>query len=166
MQPRRRSDPAKPGISRFSSVKLMLPRLESNDKAGVTNEIADKMMTEGFIDEGSRLKDAALQREAILSTAVDHGLAFPHVRGVEGGGLTLALGISKNGVHFGSPDKKLTHIFFFIVIPTAASVFYLRLLAGLTETFMNAEARKAIMIPKEPESLWAAFVKLTRSTVR
>ena len=165
-QPRRRSDPVKAGISRFSSTTLMIPRLKSTDKAGIISEMSEKMMKEGFIDDGSRLKDAALQREAIISTAVDHGLALPHVRGVEGGGLTLALGISKKGVHFDSPNKKLTHIFFFMTIPTAASGFYLRLLAGLTETFMNAEARKAITVPKEPEKLWAALVKLTRKTIR
>lgn len=163
---RRRSDPIKPGISRFSSQTLMIPNLESRDKEGVIRELAYKMEAEGFVDKADKLVEAALRREATLSTAVDHSLAFPHVRGVEGGGLTLALGISRKGIKFNEPGKSLTHIIFFIVIPIAASAFYLKLLSGLTQTFMKAEARKEIMSTREPEKLWKALIKVTRATIK
>jgi hypothetical protein len=39
------------------------------------------------------------------------------VRDVEGGGLTLALGLKERGMDFGSPDEKLMKIIFLIVIP-------------------------------------------------
>ena len=64
--------------------------------------------------ERSDLIEEALRREAILSTAVDHGLAFPHVRGVEGGGLALALGVSEKGIDFGGLAKSKTRLVFFI----------------------------------------------------
>ena len=41
-----------------------------------------------------------------MSTAVDNAIAFPHVRGVEGGALNLALGVSKKGIKFGGPGGK------------------------------------------------------------
>ena len=159
-------EPIKPGISRFSSHSLMIPRIESEDKEGTIRELAYKMEAEGFVDRADKLVESALRRESIHSTAVDHGLAFPHVRNVEGGGLTLALGISKKGIDFHSIDNTLTKIFFFIVIPTAASAFYLKLLAGLTETFMKAEARKAIMAEKDSEKMWKTLIKITRSTIK
>lgn len=162
----RRTEPRRVGISRFSSHTLMIPRLKSTDAEGVIPELAYKMEYEGFVDKADKLVELALRREAILNTAVDHSLAFPHVRGVEGGGLTLALGLSRKGVKFGGPGKTLTHIFFFIVIPTAASAFYLKLLAGLTETFMKAEARKTILAEKDPEKLWKALTKITRATIK
>jgi mannitol/fructose-specific phosphotransferase system IIA component (Ntr-type) len=108
----------------------------------------------------------ALQREAIVSTAVDHGLAFPHVRGVEGGGLTLACGLSRKGIPFGEEDKKPTKILFFMVIPTAASAFYLKLLAGLAESFTDAENRKAVLAAKDQDELWKALSKVTRATIK
>ncbi|MFC1497740.1 PTS sugar transporter subunit IIA [Verrucomicrobiota bacterium] len=162
----RRSEPRKPGISRFSSQLLMVPKLESTDKEGVINELAYKMEAEGFVNKAEKLVEAALRRETILSTAVDHGLAFPHARGVEGGGLTLTLGISKKGIDFDSPDKVLTKLVFFMVIPTAASAFYLKLLAGLTETFMKADARKAIITAKDQEKLWKTLIKVTRAAIK
>jgi mannitol/fructose-specific phosphotransferase system IIA component (Ntr-type) len=162
----RRSDPRKVGISRFSSHTLMIPALESTDKEGVIGELAYKMEAEGFIDKGDRLLEAALRREAILCTAVDHGLAFPHARGVEGGGLTLALGISRKGIDFNGTGKGLSKIIFFLAIPTAASAFYLKLLSGLTETFMKADARKMLMAEKDPDKLWKALARVTRATIK
>ena len=41
-----------------------------------------------------------------------------------------------------------------IFIPTAANAFYLKLLAGLTETFMEAQAREKLLAEKEPNKLW------------
>jgi mannitol/fructose-specific phosphotransferase system IIA component (Ntr-type) len=162
----RRTGPRKVGISRFSSHTLMIPRLESGDKEGVIRELAYKMEAEGFVDRGDKLVEMSLEREAIVSTEVDHGLAFPHARGVEGGGLTLALGLSKKGVKFSRSAKSLTRIVFFMAIPLAASAFYLKLLAGLAETFMNTSARKELLAAKDPEKLWKALTKTTRATIK
>lgn len=162
----RRTAPRKVGIARFSSQALMVPQLEASDREGVIRELAQKMEVEGFVENAGGLIEAALRREAIVSTAFDHGLAFPHARGVEGGGLTLALGLSRKGLHFGGEDAPLSHIVFFMVIPTAASAFYLKLLAGLTETFMKTDARKAILAEKEPQGLWKALTKVTRAAIK
>ncbi|MCK5850133.1 MAG: PTS sugar transporter subunit IIA [Kiritimatiellae bacterium] len=162
----RRTAPRKVGISRFSSNTIMIPKLESTNRDGVITELATKMEEEGFVSKADKLIESSLRREAIVSTAVAHGVAFPHVRGVEGGGLSLALGISKKGIKFGGPDQKLTKIIFFLVIPTAAAAFYLKLLAGLAETFSKTDNRKIIMACKTPEELWKALVKTTRSAIK
>ncbi|MBM4142574.1 MAG: hypothetical protein FJ225_03125 [Lentisphaerae bacterium] len=162
----RRTAPRKVGISRFSSHSLMIPDLSAADREGVVAELAGKLAAEGFVDRADVLAEAALRRESIISTATDRGLAFPHVRGVEGGGLALALGVSRAGVKFGAPGDKLTRMFFFMVIPTAASAFYLKLLSGLTTSFMEADARKELLAAKDPEELWKALCKLTRSAIR
>lgn len=160
-----RTEPRKVGISRFSSHTLMIPRLESTDKEGAINELGLRMEHEGFVDNGAKLVEESLRREAILNTAVDHGIAFPHVRGVEGGGLALALGLSPKGIDFGSPKGK-TKIIFFLAIPTAAAAFYLKLLAGLTETFRDPDARKSIAAESDPDRLWKALCKVTRTTIK
>lgn len=161
----RRTDPQRVGIDRFSSAELMIPRLAATSKDAAVREIADKMEKEGFVEKAEKLIEAALKREAILGTAVDHGLAFPHVRGVEGGGLTLALGISEKGIPFNSDPKHLTHIMFFMVIPTAATAFYLKLIAGLAETFMPSDARSALLAEEDPLKLWKVLKKLTRRSI-
>ena len=164
-QTRRRTAPTKVGISRFSSQSLMIPKMKAKDKNGAIKELAMQMAEAGFVDNGKHLTEEALKREAILSTAVEHGMAFPHVRDVEGGGLALALGTT-SGIDFGGSAKGKTHIIFFMSIPVAASAFYLKLLAGLTETFMKADARQLIRAAKDPQTLWKSLTKVTRTTIK
>jgi len=155
----------KMGIERFTSPELMIPGLSANSRDDAIAEITHLMEEKGFVDNGQLLLEEALKREAIVSTAVGKGLAFPHVRGVEGGGLTLALGTNKKGIKFGGPSRTLTRIIFFMVIPTAASAFYLKLLSGLTEAFREEDARDKLLKAPTPEALWTALLKTTKSTI-
>lgn len=164
-QRRKRGEPAQVGMARFSAPTLMVPHLAATDRDEAIAELCGKMGVEGFVDNAARLTEEALRREAIASTAVDHGLAFPHVRGVEGGGLTLALGLSRKGIRFTPGAKNLTRVVFLMVIPTAASAFYLKLLAGLTQTFREDDARDGLFKADTPEELWKALSKATRTTV-
>jgi mannitol/fructose-specific phosphotransferase system IIA component (Ntr-type) len=157
----------KPGISRFSSENLMVTNLDAKSGEDAIKELATLMEKEGFVDRSDFLIEEALRREAICSTAVDLGLAFPHVRGVEGGGLTLAVGLSEKGFIFdGAKDGELTHTVFFLVIPTAASAFYLKLLAGLTETFTDEAARAALAGVKDQADMWKTLLKVTRKAIK
>ena len=164
-QRRKRGEPAQVGLARFSAPALMMPNLAATDRDEVIAEMCGKLGTEGFVDHAARLAEEALKREAIASTAVEFGLAFPHVRGVEGGGLSMALGLSRKGIRYGGTGKTLTKIVFLMVIPTAASAFYLRLLSGLIQTFREEDARDSLFKAETPEDLWKVLNKATRLTI-
>ncbi|MCX7886883.1 MAG: PTS sugar transporter subunit IIA [Verrucomicrobiae bacterium] len=153
------------GIARFSSVRLMVPKLAATTREEAIAELAQTLAREGYVENADVVTDLALKREAIIGTAVEHGLAFPHVRDVEGGGLTFALGLKERGLDFGAPDGKLTKIIFLIVIPAPATAFYLRLLAGLVKTFSETEARRALLECDTPAQMWKTLTRLTRSTI-
>ena len=161
-----RSRGLKAGIERFSSVELMMPHAKFKTRDEALEAICAQLEEKSFVDDGGKLYEEALLREAIVSTAVGHGMAFPHVRCVEGGGLTLALATCKKGVKFDGPGKTLTRLIFFMVIPTAASAFYLKLLSGLTQVFQNEENRKKLLEAADPEELWKALIKTTKSTIQ
>lgn len=162
----RRSDQPKIGVERFSSETLMIPDLKGKTRDAVLAELCQKLKGEGYVSDDKELLPLALEREAIISTAVEGGLAFPHVRGVEGGGLTMAVGISRDGVKFDESGDGLTHIFFFVVIPTAASAFYLKLLSGLSQVFQKEENRAKLLAATTAEDLWQALIKTTRLTIQ
>ena len=162
----RRSDPPKIGIERFSAEALMVPALKGTDRDAILAELCQKLAAEGFVDDAGKLLESALKREAIISTAVENGLAFPHVRCVEGGALTLALGIAPKAIKFDPAGKASTRIVFFMVIPTAASAFYLKLLSGLSQVFQKAENREKLLEADSPEKLWKALMKTTRLVIQ
>lgn len=160
-----RGEPPRNGIGRFSAEELMICDLKGMTTEAVICEMAATMAKSGFVSNPDALVTAALERESVLSTAMDDGLAFPHVRGVEGGGLTLALGVSKKGFEFDSAGTKV-HFVFFSVIPVAVSAFYLRLMSGLSEAFAKPENRELLMNASTSADLWKALVKATRHTVK
>lgn len=160
-----RTEPRKSGISRFSAESLMVSSLNATTAAGAIEELAKVMEEKCFVSGSDKLIQSAMEREAVLSTAMENGLAFPHVRGVEGGGLTLALGISKNGIQWDDSGSDI-RIVFFITIPTAVSAFYLRLMSGLTETFLKEQNRQALLEAETPTQLWKALTKATRYSIK
>ncbi len=165
-RPKLSSGERKTGVARFSSASLMVPNLKAKTAREAIAELSAAMQSAGLVDDASKLVNDAINREATLSTAVGHGLAFPHVRGVEGGGLTLVLGTSKQGVKWTDTEDEPAQFVFFATIPTAVSAFYLKLISGLVETFTKDVHRKAVLAAEDPESLWKALVKATRYTIK
>ena len=150
------------GILRFSAEELMVVDLDNSSREAAIAQLVKAMESNHFISNADSLVAAAMDREAVLSTAMDD-VAFPHVRGVEGGGLTLAFGISKEGIDWGG---ETVHLVFLSAIPVAVSAFYLRLMAGLAQVFSKKENRDAALDAPDASSLWKMLVKATRHTVK
>ena len=155
-------DEPKTGISRFSAEELMIVDLGAVSREDAIAALAKAMEDNHFISNADSLIAAAMDREAVLSTAMDD-VAFPHVRGVEGGGLTLAMGVSKEGVDWAG---ETVHLVFLSAIPVAVSAFYLRLMAGLAQAFSKKDVRAAAVASKDASALWKTLVKATRHTVK
>lgn len=156
-------DAPKTGISRFSAEELMLADLDSDTAEGAITALAKLMEENKFISNADSLVTAAMNREGVLSTAIGGSLAFPHVRGVEGGGLTLAMGVSKKGIDWAGEK---VHVVFLSAIPVAVSAFYLRLMSGIIQSFSKKDNLTSALNAKDPASLWKTLVKATRHTVK
>ena len=156
-------DNPKTGISRFSAEELMVADMSAATREDAIAQLAEAMEQHGFISSAENLIAAALEREGVLSTAIEGGIAFPHVRGVEGGGLTLAMGVSRKGIDW---DGEKVNIIFLSAIPVAVSAFYLRLMAGLSQSFAKDANRKAVIEAKDSATLWKVLQKATRTAVK
>ncbi|MBO7482830.1 MAG: PTS sugar transporter subunit IIA [Kiritimatiellae bacterium] len=156
-------DDPKTGISRFSAEELMVPELKAETQADAIAELAYAMESNKFIANADSLVSAAMDREGVLSTAMGNGIAFPHVRGVEGGGLTLAIGVSKKGIDW---EGEKVNMVILSAIPVAVSAFYLRLMAGLSQVFSKKENLDAIVSSGDKASMWKTLVKVTRHAVK
>ena len=143
----------------------MVCDLKGETTEAVIRELAEAMAENNFVSNADALVSAAMDREIVLSTAMGDGLAFPHVRGVEGGGLTLALGVSRKGFIYDDEGTRVNFVFF-SAIPVAVSAFYLRLIGALSEAFSKKENRDLLLAAKTPAELWKALMKATRYSVR
>lgn len=150
-------------LSRFSSSKLMIPQLAASSSQAAMEELAARLAREKIVAEPQTVVRAALERERILTTAVGHGLAFPHMRGVEEGVLTFACGLSPAGIVWGN---ERVHLVFFTVLPVVASPFYLKLLSAFANTFENGEKLPFLLAATDAKTLWKELNKATRVAIK
>ena len=157
-----RDDP-KTGIARFSSEGLMVVDLDGKTREEAIEALAASMETSGYIANADSLVSAAIERENVLSTHMGEWMAFPHVRGVEGGCMTLAMGVSRKGIDW---DGEKANIVFLSAIPVAVSDFYIRLMSALSQAFSKPANRDAALAAKTPAALWSVLCKATRTLVK
>ncbi len=158
-------DDVRTGVSRFSAEELMIPALEARTREDAIAMLSAALEKGHYISSAEALTRAALEREAILTTAMEgSALAFPHVRGVEGGGLTFAVGVCKEPIDWDGKNK--VQVVVLSAIPVAVSAFYLRLLADMVSAFKKGDALEAMREAQTPAALWRVLVKQTRSFVK
>jgi len=150
-------------LSRFSTVKLMVPALKATTPEEAMRELCAVLAKEAVIGDAEAVVKAAMEREQILTTAVGNGLAFPHMRGVEEGVLTFAAGVSPGGIEWGG---ERVHLVFFTTLPVIASPFYLKLMAALAKTFEDGEKLPFVLAAQDAKTLWKELNKATRVEVK
>jgi len=150
-------------LSRFSTAKLMVPALKAATREEAIAELVAVLAKEKVLVDPEKVVAAALAREHILTTAVGHGLAFPHMRGVEEGMLTFAAGISPTGIDWAGEK---VHLVIFTALPIIASPFYLKLISALAQSFMDDEKLPFVMAATDAKSLWRELNKATRVAVK
>ena len=153
------------GIARFSSEALMVPNLAAKTAAVAITELADRLVKNGYVMNGDELVRLALERESVLSTRMDGSAAVPHVRGVEGGSLVFALGVSPNGIVWDDTKEKVNFVVL-SAIPSAGSAFFLKLMSDLMAVFRRKSGRAALLAAEDSATLWKALSRATSRMIR
>ena len=148
------------GVARFSSTTLMFPSIKSATHFDAIKEVGNLIGESGFVKSGEEFSNALVEREALCSTAVGSGIAFPHVRGIQACGLTLAMAMAPDGIDFG--DGEMVNIMLVSAVPTQTSVFYMELVSKLVRYFSKKENVEKVMACKTPEEMWKIFVTIGR----
>ena len=146
------------GVARFSAQELMIPTLQSNSHEGALQEIAKICTKHKFVEDEEVFAETVLNREAMSSTAVGSGIAFPHARGIKACGLTLAVALSKDGIDFGGDEK--VNLIFMSAVPLQTSIFYLELVSKLARYYGKIKNVEKMLECTTPEEMWKLFVKV------
>ena len=133
--------------------------LKGETKEEILNELIDLLSDRGKLkDRDAVLKDL-LEREKIMNTGMEHGIALPHAKTDGVDDLIVAVGIKKEGVDFGSLDGEKSRIFIMMISPKKASVPYLEFLAAIGAVLNDKTTRKAVL--EAPSSKIAAVLLRT-----
>ena len=152
------------GLSRFSCEALMIPKLTAKTPQEAIGILAQALASNGYVTNGDELARLALERESLLSTRMGDGTAVPHVRGVEGGSLAFALGVSKKGIVWDDTGERVNFVVL-SAIPSAGSAFFLKLMTDLMGAFRRKASRAALLDAADPAALWQQLDRATRRVI-
>jgi mannitol/fructose-specific phosphotransferase system IIA component (Ntr-type) len=118
-------------LADFTGPGLIIPRLRGPDVAGVIQELSQVLQREGRVPDLLPFYHAALNREFLVSTDMEAGMAFPHARLPGLKELSFAFGRSDVPLHWGARSTRTVQMVFLLAVPATDSTRYLLLISGL-----------------------------------
>jgi nitrogen PTS system EIIA component len=104
-----------PFLSDMLQVEAISLALPARTKNSVLKELVALAQETGLLYDGEALLEALTKREELCSTGMDGGIAIPHPRRPLPYAVAepiLVIGLTGQGIGFGSPDGGLTDLFF------------------------------------------------------
>ncbi|HDQ45253.1 MAG TPA: PTS sugar transporter subunit IIA [bacterium] len=139
-------------ISDLLNDAMITVSFEDTTKENVIRTLIDLASGSGRIQDKETALKAVMERERLMSTGLEKGVAVPHAKTGTVKDLVLTLGISREGVDFASADGKPSHLFFLLLAPVAAAAPNIQALAQIARLTGNpefCEMLKKAQSPKE-----------------
>jgi Kef-type K+ transport system membrane component KefB/mannitol/fructose-specific phosphotransferase system IIA component (Ntr-type) len=131
--------------------------LKGGTKEEIITEMVDILAAQGrLLDRDLTLKDV-LEREKIMSTGMQHGIALPHAKTDGISGLGVAVGIKKEGVDFESTDGEKSRLFILVVSPRRGSGPHIQFLTAIGTVLKNSALREQLINAASKEELASLF---------
>lgn len=119
--------------------------LSSTDKFEALRELISRAPVFRTLKVRAAFAEAVIERERQQTTGFGHGVAVAHgrVRGVPR--VLIALGISRAGIPYDSPDGAPVHLLFVIASPPELSLDYLQALSTLVRCLREKPDRDSLL---------------------
>lgn len=147
-------------ISECLEKNSVFPELVSTTKPDVLREISEKVAEAVPRLNVQRLNETLAERERLCSTAIDSGVAIPHVKLLDIPDITIAFARSEAGVDFDSLDGEKTNLFAVLITPencpTEARV---KLLARLSRILGQNDLRSELVASKEASEIYNLLIE-------
>ncbi len=131
-------------IAEILTPRRVLCLTHQTSKKSVLEYISQLIATDMSLTSEQQLFDAFVAREHLGSTALGHGVALPHIRTPYLSAPIAAFIKLKQGVDFGSEDRRSVDLIFSLVVPEKQENAHLSILADISRQFVQAPFRKSL----------------------
>jgi len=118
-------------LADFTGPGLIILHLQGRDVAGVIQELSEALHREKRVPDLLPFYRAALDREFLVSSEMEEGMAFPHARLKGLQELSFAFGRADEPLVWGAKAFRSVRLVFLMAVPPADTVQYLSLISGL-----------------------------------
>ena len=140
----------------YLDIRHMIVDLKATDKEGVLTELMATLARSRHVINHDQALAAVREREASLSTGLQHGVAVPHARTDAVTGLVCAIGVSRNGVDFKALDGKPSRIFVLILSPETRPAPQLQMMSTISR-LLDENGRRQVLAAQDAGALYACF---------
>ncbi len=135
------------GVDRFFHSGSVVWELESSDKYEAIREVIYRAPILRNIPglDLDEFADVVVHRERLLSTGFGHGVAVAHGRTPAVDGSHIALGVSRHGVEYASPDGQPVHLLFVVANHPDQQMDYLQIISTLARLLRNDGFRRELL---------------------
>ncbi|MDD4953862.1 MAG: cation:proton antiporter [Candidatus Omnitrophica bacterium] len=134
--------------------------LKAPDRDGAIQELcvlASEMQTTPNVD---MLYKVVLEREKMMGTAIEEGIALPHARLDSLVRPVIIFGRSVSGIDWDSPDGKLAHLIFLILTPKAEDNAQVQILRIISRAMQDQKNRDRIMQSSGASGVWEVLLEV------
>ena len=138
-------------LSSFISPSSIKVGLESSEKEECFAELLEVLVAENPALDRREAMKALIQREEKMSTAVFPSVAVPHALCTSAGDTLVAVGISRGGIEFDSPDPEtnpghpLVNVIFEILFEEKDTETHIQLLRDILQLVSNPDFVKNVL---------------------
>ena len=149
-------------ITEMLNVNNVTTELKGNTKEEILRELVG-LVRNGEISDEEKFFQDILKREDVGSTALENGLAIPHVRSEYIKHFKIGVGIKKEGIDFESIDGEKTRLFVIIATPMKHNNWHLEALAKISSILYNKVNIDVIVNSSSKEGVIKLISELERN---
>lgn len=122
----------------FLDSNAFIYTLENVDKFTLIEKLSEVIAKNNSLDS-KIVKKAVIEREKVMPTGLEHGVAIPHAR-IEGlKKPIIAVAVCPRGVNFQSPDGNLSYFVFLILTSNKDNLKQLEIIADISKSFRKTD---------------------------
>ena len=130
--------------------RIRIP-LASTTKDDLLEELVAVVAEAAQVRDREDVLRAVREREEVLSTGIGNGVAIPHGKSAAVPELTLAAGVTGQGVDFEALDGKPVRLFFLLVGPESAAGQHVKALSRISRLLRRDSFRTRLIGARSPE---------------
>lgn len=144
-------------LTELVSEEVVKIPLVSTTKSDILRELVEILDTRGGIDDRESVYQALLEREKLGSTGLEKGIAIPHCKTDAVTDITVAVGVSPDGVDFDSMDGELSRLFFLVLAGPDQSTSHIQVLSEIGRLTRSQSYVDTLMRAATPQEFMRRF---------
>lgn len=131
----------------------IIMNLIATEKEEILEEMVDLLFANGEIKDKNEVLQGAIEREKIMSTGLQNGIAVPHCKTDSVDSIKTVIAFARNGVDFESLDELPTKILVLIVSPKSNPGPHIQFLSAIGSVLNDSHTQAELLDCKTPQGV-------------